>query len=879
MRFRPGDESGLDIDALGGRGCENVIIDHCSASWSIDECVSFYRNNNITIQWCLISESLYKSHHVKGHHGFGGIWGGTDASLHHNLFAHHSSRNPRFASDDKNIDYRNNVVYNWGYNSAYGGERATVNMIANYYKSGPATQDSKRNRIIQISENESRWYISDNYVAGYPEITADNWNGGVQGEADKDVVRVDEPFPAAAVTTQTAEEAYQLVLADVGASLPERDSLDTRIIQEVRSGTATYGGAWGEGVGIIDSQEQVGGWPELKSTSPQGDSDHDGMPDQWEERYELNPDDPADGSEDKDEDGYTNVEEALNNTDPNQFIDYTEPENNVSSLPGPISTAPGELRSYSTVHSIGIEWDITGDSDHDAKCTVHYRPDGTDAWKEALPLFRVDYQWWYGNDKAQRPFNMFAGSILFLDPDTEYQVKLALSDPDGGEDTRILTIKSRPVPHLSGDGRTLHVAPDEGGGDGSQANPFKGLDAAQAMAEPGDTVLIHTGNYGSFEFNRSGKPGQYIAWKAAGDGGVVFSHIDVPASHVWLEGLTLIADQDTNGLKGRSNAADVVISRNSFKGFHYSIFLNRENRDWYIADNEIVGNRDPHTRGRKSMSGEGIELSHSSGHVVAYNRISRVADGISYPERNCDIYGNEIFDVSDDALEPDYGFANIRMWGNRMYNYQYHAISFQPMKCGPWYIIRNQAVGTGSILKFRVQDQFLLAHNTFIKWGPIGNRMHHILSSLSRNNLYISLGETSAVWVAYDCNQLQYCLPNIYTRRWMTDVDYDGFRWGGSAKTAFRWDNSKYYPDLESFVDEWDIEKHGIRVEDVFEKLNLPEEPGTVGPSYLNLKEGCNAIDAGAVLPNINDDFAGNAPDLGAYEYGKPLPHYGPRDK
>jgi hypothetical protein len=201
------------------------------------------------------------------------------------------------------------------------------------------------------------------------------------------------------------------------------------------------------------------------------------------------------------------------------------------------------------------------------------------------------------------------------------------------------------------------------------------------------------------------------------------------------------------------------------------------------------------------------------------------------------------------------------------------------MKCGPWYIIRNQAVGTGSIFKFRVQDQFLLAHNTFVKWGPIGNRMHHILSSLSRNNLYISIGETSAVWVAYDCNQLQYCLPNIYTRRWMTDVDYDGFHWGVSSETAFRWDNNKHYPDLESFVEAYGIEGHGIRVENVFEKLDLPEEPGPVEPSYLTLKQGCNATDAGAVLPNINDDFVGSAPDLGAYEYGKPLPHYGPREE
>jgi len=332
LRFRPGDLTGNDLDAISGRGCENIIIDHCSASWSIDECVSLYRNKNVTVQWCLISESLYQSNHQKGRHGYGGIWGGTDASLHHNLFAHHSSRNPRFASDDKNIDYRNNVIYNWGFNSAYGGERATVNMIANYYKFGPATKDKVKNRIVGISENESRWYITDNYVLGYPAITADNWNGGVHGEASKEIIRAKAPFPAAPVRTQTAEEAYELVLADVGANLPQRDSLDKRIIQEVSTGTATYGGAWGAGKGIIDSQANVGGWPRLDSTTPPDDTDHDGMPDEWESKHGLNPGDPADGSMDNDKDGYTNIEEYINNTDPNQFIDYKKPENNLSSL-------------------------------------------------------------------------------------------------------------------------------------------------------------------------------------------------------------------------------------------------------------------------------------------------------------------------------------------------------------------------------------------------------------------------------------------------------------------------------------------------------------------------------------------------------------------
>ena len=148
LRVRLGDQSGNDSDAISGRYHKNIIVDHVSASWSVDETVSIYHCNNITVQWCLISESMYNSNHVKGHHGFGGIWGGPNSTYHHNLIAHHSSRNPRFASGCGNTDYRNNVIYNWGYNSAYGGEKvqansdftySSVNMVANYYKAGPGT--------------------------------------------------------------------------------------------------------------------------------------------------------------------------------------------------------------------------------------------------------------------------------------------------------------------------------------------------------------------------------------------------------------------------------------------------------------------------------------------------------------------------------------------------------------------------------------------------------------------------------------------------------------------------------------------------------------------------------------------------------------------
>ena len=150
IRVRLGDESGKDYDAIGSRYTKHIILDHISSSWSVDECVSIYHCDSITVQWCIVSESMSKSNHIKGSHGFGGIWGSNYGSYHHNLLAHHSSRNPRMASGSGNTDYRNNVIYNWGYQSLYGGEKfqqgndkfnfSNFNIVANYYKPGPATR-------------------------------------------------------------------------------------------------------------------------------------------------------------------------------------------------------------------------------------------------------------------------------------------------------------------------------------------------------------------------------------------------------------------------------------------------------------------------------------------------------------------------------------------------------------------------------------------------------------------------------------------------------------------------------------------------------------------------------------------------------------------
>lgn len=310
LRFRMGDLTHNQQDALWGRHQQNVIIDHCSMSWSIDECASFYANRNFTMQWCILAESLNKSFHEKDNHGYGGIWGGNQATFHHNLLAHHNSRNPRFNGGNRpgtglspvgtdKVDYYNNVIYNWRSNSAYGGENGLYNIVNNYYKPGPATPSSKRMRIMQVTKEKDeayapghgRFYIHGNYVEGNPNVTANNWAGGVDLESGVTVAQAKKTVAFASglpQPPQTAKQAYNEVLEKAGASY-KRDAVDARVVREVREGSATFKGSKTAIPGIIDSQADVGGWPKLRQGPVLKDTDEDGMPDDWELMNSLDP--------------------------------------------------------------------------------------------------------------------------------------------------------------------------------------------------------------------------------------------------------------------------------------------------------------------------------------------------------------------------------------------------------------------------------------------------------------------------------------------------------------------------------------------------------------------------------------------------------------
>lgn len=339
MRFRMGDKyqrqmgmvdgSGGD-DAFGGSRRKNIVVDHCSISWSTDECFSIYGGDSTTLQWNIISEPLNYSYHFETgdkdweHHGYGGIWGGLHLSAHHNLFAHCNNRNPRFngtrlGASQEFADYRNNVIYNWGGNNVYGGEAGHYNIVNNYYKYGPSTSKNVRYRIVNPSKTDQlpfgKWYVDGNYVDEAKDISKNNWlgidmgNGGT--EADKKEAIMDKQFPAELIPVKSAKEAYEDILKYGGASF-RRDTLDERIINDVRNRTGRLVDVQGGYPHGTAYELTVNAWPALRSLPAQADADNDGMPDEWEQKNGLNPSSPADAPLNTLHKHFTNIEVYIN---------------------------------------------------------------------------------------------------------------------------------------------------------------------------------------------------------------------------------------------------------------------------------------------------------------------------------------------------------------------------------------------------------------------------------------------------------------------------------------------------------------------------------------------------------------------------------------
>lgn len=314
LRIRHGNERSGEDDAVSILdGARNIILDHISASWSIDETLSPSGDiRDITIQWSIISESLVNSGHKKGAHGYGSLLRATGGvSLHHNLWAHHLGRSPRFGDNygkpgygAPTFDFRNNVIYDWGkYASGTTDGDIRVNYVANYLKPGPSSKSLLPVTLTRFADARTRFYAAGNLVDGHPEINeaAGNFIGAESSNPPAVFTQSETAFDAPPVTTQSAAEAYELVLARAGTTVPQRDAVDARVVEQVRTGTGR----------LIDSQKDVGGWPVLDTGKAPVDSDGDGIPDDWELAHGLDPKNPKDARE-LDASGYMNIERWFN---------------------------------------------------------------------------------------------------------------------------------------------------------------------------------------------------------------------------------------------------------------------------------------------------------------------------------------------------------------------------------------------------------------------------------------------------------------------------------------------------------------------------------------------------------------------------------------
>ena len=389
MRFRRGETYAHHReDSFGGNPVGNIMLDHISAEWGLDENISFYRHMwkpgpdykaekrgtvNVTVQNSISAKALDTYNHA-----FGSTLGGENCAFMRNLWADNSGRNPSVGWNGI-FNFVNNVVYNWVHRSSDGGDyQAMFNFINNYYKPGPLTpkESPVGHRIIKpeagLSKNKEkqygRVYCAGNIMEGNERVTADNWDGGVQIESQANTdgftekMRSDEPFMMPHISIMSAQSTYDFVLDNAGATIPTRDIVDQRIIEEVRTGKAYYvkklpkenpfGDTSGlaeksmapDGsfkyrrlpqdsykLGIITDPRQMGGYPEYQGT-PRVDSDGDGMPDAWELKYGLNPNDPSDANGDINGDGYTNIEKYINGIDPRSKVDWRDLSNNYDTL-------------------------------------------------------------------------------------------------------------------------------------------------------------------------------------------------------------------------------------------------------------------------------------------------------------------------------------------------------------------------------------------------------------------------------------------------------------------------------------------------------------------------------------------------------------------
>ncbi len=620
---------------------------------------------------------------------------------------------------------------------------------------------------------------------------------------------------------------------------------------------------------------------------------------------------------------------------------------------------PGEfIVEPPTLTNLGFEWYISGDDNRNATVTVEYRTAGAKDWKEAMPLLRIGGE---QVGRAREKLNyitphMFAGSILDVTPDTEYECRFTMNDTDNKvKEVKTVKIRTRSEPKPSEGGRVLHVYPLNW--PGSKKEPaFNSLMAAyfgaglgdwnvvqESPVQPGDIIEIHAGLYeanrldyvtphaipfdGTYFLTLKGTREKPIVIRSAGDGEVIFdgagAHtlFDVTATenHIF-EGITF---RNTDivfwaGHKRIIGAKGLTIKKCRMENVGAGIITEYAgSTNFYIADNVIIG-RDDRYRingwanagngysrieniygSSKMFSYNGIKV-YGSGHVVCNNAIAFFHDGICIstygtPEKeqelkavSIDILNNDIHLSVDDFIESDGGVHNIRVMRNRGVNAYEHGVSSQPVFGGPVYFVRNVLYnipsGGGAIKINAKPSGMIVLHNTFIAENSGSETISNVHM---KNNLFLAPDSAGRIIAAFP-------LATSYST-----YDYNGYRLNPKTEKNFLWvapppgqlqdytvnisKNGKAFNSLSSLAEETGLEKHGIEIDyDVFENLKAPDakKPHFVYHAVdlnFRLNPKGKAVDAGVKLPNVNEDFSGKAPDLGALEVGKPLPVYGPR--
>jgi len=561
-----------------------------------------------------------------------------------------------------------------------------------------------------------------------------------------------------------------------------------------------------------------------------------------------------------------------------------------------------------TLENLGFRWYIRGDSNRNASVTVSYRPEGGETWKQALPMLRVQHEVANRDYGPYRTGNLFAGSVLFLEPASKYEVRFVMHDPDGGSPpAKVVRVATRSAPRACEDGKKLHVYP-KGHRGKRAAGAIVGLRTAFDQAGAGDVLLLHEGIYrGPFTFARSGRPGRPIVLRGGIDGEAILEGPDhrsdlvnvESADYLHFEDLTLRRAKTAirGGRKNGPGPVGLVVRRCKILDVITGLFTSSENAaDWYVADNVITGiNPTWYPRPRKtymSPAHTGVNV-YGRGHVVCHNRIRRFSDSLAIAnygpppedlEKHCvaiDFYNNDLSFAQDDCLETDYGCHNIRVYRNRGYN-AHTGLSVQPSYGGPIYLIRNELYGI-TALTFKLHNYCTgmeVYHNTVCSARTGFQSFNRWQNGHFRNNLILGGKDftepSGRVRKAYALD--------TGTSTPYTTLDYDGYRRNGPGELIQWYDGRRQakYLSLSDFARATGHEQHGLMVDyDVFKKARPPDFGVTCEPGRydLRLRPGSAAVDAGCLLPNVNDDYAGAAPDLGCYELGAVVPKYGPRAK